>query len=201
MTKIEFLLGLREGLSGLPQDDIEGRVSFYSEMIDDRIEDGADESEVIESLGSIESIVEQTISEIPLSKLVKKKMKQRSKMTVWEIVLLAVGSPVWVPLLAAAFVLVLAVYVVLWSVLASLWAVFAALAAVGVGLTGISVVFMIFDSVFWGIAVLGCGLFAAGLAIFAFLGCLAATKGSAFLSKKLFFGIKRMFVRKEKKNA
>ena len=37
MNKQEFLTQLRQGLSGLPQDDIEKRLTFYSEMIDDRI--------------------------------------------------------------------------------------------------------------------------------------------------------------------
>ena len=43
MNKQEFLAGLRKGLSGLPQEDIEERLLFYSEMIDDRIEEGMEE--------------------------------------------------------------------------------------------------------------------------------------------------------------
>ena len=39
MNKQEFLMRLREGLSGLPQNEIEERLTFYSEMIDDRIEE------------------------------------------------------------------------------------------------------------------------------------------------------------------
>ena len=37
MSKQEFLVQLRKGLSGFPQDDIEEHVTFYSEMIDDMI--------------------------------------------------------------------------------------------------------------------------------------------------------------------
>ena len=40
MTKNEFLEQLRRGLSGLPMEDIDERLNFYSEMIDDRIEEG-----------------------------------------------------------------------------------------------------------------------------------------------------------------
>ena len=40
MTKIQFLLALNKALSGLPQDEIEERLTFYSEIIDDRMEDG-----------------------------------------------------------------------------------------------------------------------------------------------------------------
>lgn len=40
MSKQEFLAELRKALSGLPQGDIEDRLTFYSEMIDDRMEEG-----------------------------------------------------------------------------------------------------------------------------------------------------------------
>ena len=37
MHKQEFLAQLRKGLSGLPQADIEERLTFYSEMLEDRM--------------------------------------------------------------------------------------------------------------------------------------------------------------------
>lgn len=40
MTKQDFLTRLRKGLSGLPQDDIEERLKFYGEMLEDRMEEG-----------------------------------------------------------------------------------------------------------------------------------------------------------------
>ena len=43
MNKQEFLAELRKGLSGLPQDDIEERLIFYDEMLEDRIEEGLSE--------------------------------------------------------------------------------------------------------------------------------------------------------------
>ena len=58
MTKQEFLSGLEEKLSGLPEEDIRGRLTFYSEMIDDRIEDGIPEEFAIMDLGSLEEIKE-----------------------------------------------------------------------------------------------------------------------------------------------
>ena len=44
MNKQDFLVQLRKGLSGLPQDDIEERLTFYKEMIEDRMEEGFSES-------------------------------------------------------------------------------------------------------------------------------------------------------------
>ena len=37
MNKREFLARLRKGLSGLPQDDIDEHLAFYSEMLEDRM--------------------------------------------------------------------------------------------------------------------------------------------------------------------
>ena len=40
MRKLEFLAALNVKLSGLPKEEVKERTNFYSEMIDDRIEDG-----------------------------------------------------------------------------------------------------------------------------------------------------------------
>ena len=47
MNKQEFLAQLRKGLSGLPKEDIDERLTFYSEMIDDRMEDGIPEETAV----------------------------------------------------------------------------------------------------------------------------------------------------------
>ena len=63
MHKHEFLAQLRKGLSGLPRDDVEERLSFYSEMIDDQMEEGLSEEEAVSAAGSVDEIVAQTIAE------------------------------------------------------------------------------------------------------------------------------------------
>ena len=70
MTKQEFLCELQKGLSGLPRDDTDARLSFYSEMIDDRMEEGMTEEEAVAGIGTVESIVSQIISETPTSKII-----------------------------------------------------------------------------------------------------------------------------------
>lgn len=57
MNKQEFLMRLREGLSGLPENDIEERLIFYSEMIDDRKEEGLSEEEAVREIGNIDEII------------------------------------------------------------------------------------------------------------------------------------------------
>ena len=46
MDKKAFLAQLRSQLSGLPQNDIEDRLIFYSEMIDDIMEEGITEEDI-----------------------------------------------------------------------------------------------------------------------------------------------------------
>ena len=72
MSKQEFLGALYNGLSGLPKEDIENSVQFYSEMIDDRMDEGMTENEAVEDIGSVNEIIQQILSESSLPKLVKR---------------------------------------------------------------------------------------------------------------------------------
>ena len=198
MNKKEFLEELRKGLSGLPQDDIEERLTFYSEMIDDRMEEGLSQEEAVAEIGSVKDIVSQIMSEIPLSRLVKEKVKPKRALRAWEIVLLALGSPIWISLLIAALAIVFSVYVVLWSVIICLWA--AGLGIAGGSLGGIlsAVIFSIQGNFLQGAAVLGATLVCAGIFILWFFICQQTLKGILLLTKKLALGFKYLFVGKEK---
>ncbi len=197
MNKQEFLERLRMELSGLPQDDIEERLTFYGEMIDDRMEEGLSEEDAVNGIGSMDDIIAQTVADIPLTRLVRERIRPKSKLRVWEIVLLVLGSPLWLSLLIAAFAVVFALYASLWSVIVSLWAVFAALVcSVPAGIVS-GIIFAVKGSVVSGIAAIGAGIVCAGLSILAFFGCMAATKGVCLLTKKVAIGIKNLFVKKE----
>ena len=196
MRKQEFLSDLRQGLSGLPQEEIDGRIEFYSEQIDDRMEEGLTEEEAVASVGSVNDIVLQVVDEYPFPELIKVRIRSRKPMSVLTIVLLILGSPIWLSLLIAAFAVVLSLYVVLWSVIVSLWAVFVSLAACAVvGPVG-GIGFAIGGYVPSGLAVLAAALVCGGLAIFAFYGCKAASKGAARLTQKIVLAIKKACMRK-----
>ncbi len=197
MTKIEFILELNDRLSGIPQEDIQERLEFYSEMIDDRIEEGLSEEEAVRDIGSIDDIVTQILEETPLVKIVKDKIKPKRKIKVWEIVLLVLGSPIWLPLLLAAFAVFISLYVVAWSVIVSLWSVFGSLAACFIGGIASGAVFSILGNGLTGLLIMGAGIVCAGLAIFMFLGCKAATKATLRLTKKIALSIKKSFIKKE----
>lgn len=197
MSKQEFLAQLRKGLSGLPQDDIEERLTFYSEMIDDRMEEGFSEEDAVCEIGNVDEIISQIISDTSFAKLVKEKIRPKRTLRAWEIVLLALGSPIWLSLLFAAFAVVLSVYTVLWAVLISLWAVEASLSISALGGVAAGTVFAFNGNVLVGVAQIGAGIICAGLSIFLFCGCEAATKGILLLTKKIALGIKNCFIKKE----
>ncbi len=123
MNKREFLKRLRKKLSVLPKRDAGERLSFYSEMIDDRMEEGLSEEEAISEIGSVDEVVSQIIAENHLAKCGGEKAELKRKLTAWEITLIVLGFPVWFPLAVAAGAVIISVYAVIWSVIAVIWAV------------------------------------------------------------------------------
>jgi uncharacterized membrane protein len=197
MNKQEFLTRLREGLAGLPREDAEERLAFYEEMIDDRVEDGLSEAEAVAEIGPVETVVQQIVADTPLPKLVKERIRSNRRLQGWELVLLVLGFPLWLPLLIAAAVVIFAVYVVIWAVVLSLWAVELALAVSALGcLAGSVVLFCRGDGTRALLGIAG-ALVLAGLSIFGFYSCKAVTKGAARLTGKIALGIKSLFLRKE----
>lgn len=198
MTKQEFLTRLEEELSGLPQEDIAERLAFYSEMIEDRKEEGASEEEAVAGIGPIDAVAKQIVDEIPIGKLVRERVKPKRRMGAGEIILLILGSPIWLSLLIAAFAVILSVYIVIWAVIISFWAVFAAFAACVPAGAAVGMYLMIKGSTLQGIAMIGAAVTFAGLSVFLFFGCRTISKGAVFLTKKIFSWIKSLFIRKEK---
>ena len=197
MTKQEFITALRNGLYGLPQEDIEERVNFYCEMIDDRVEDGVSESDAISEIGDVKNIVSQILMETPLTKMVKEKVKPKSAIRTWELVLLVLGSPIWLSLLVAALVVILSLYISVWSIVISLWAVFGSLVGWFIGDVVSGIAMAVCSNTFSGLFSLSAGLVCGGLAIFMFFGCKSISHGMVFITKKTALGIKRLFLGKE----
>ncbi|MBR1866810.1 MAG: DUF1700 domain-containing protein [Lachnospiraceae bacterium] len=197
MNREEFLTGLGKRLSGLPQEDIDERLSFYEEMIVDRMEDGITEEEAVAEIGSVDSVIEQIMSETPLAKLVKEKVKPKRNLRAWEIVLLVIGSPVWIPLALAAVIVVIAIYIVIWT---AVICVYVADLSMMVGIISGVISIMLycgagnFAGIFFAIGmVLACG----GGAILLFFASKWITKAILKLSKRILLGIKSSLVGRE----
>lgn len=115
MKKQEFLRALKKRLSRLPRKDVEERINFYNEMIDDRMEEGLAEEDAVSAVGSVDKIAEQIISDRVEEKVCEEKAPKRNPKA-WEVVLLIAGAPIWLPI-------IIAVFAVIWSVMIALWAV------------------------------------------------------------------------------
>ena len=181
----------------MPEADIQNSLDYYSEMIDDRMEDGLSEEEAVAAIGDLDEIVSQILGETPRPPAtVKPKQQQKPDHTkTWLIILLIVGSPVWIPLAASAVATVLSVYVSLWSVVIVLYAVFFALAVAALGCF-VGMFFMLGRPAA-AVVTLGASLLCAGLSILFLLLSNLAAKGMIALTKLAWKGIKSIFKGKE----
>jgi len=198
MSKKEFIEKLRKKLSKLPQKEVEDRISFYNEMIDDKIDDGFTEQEAVAEIGDIDQIVSQIVAEIPLAKIVKENVKPKRRLLAWEIVLLILGAPIWLTVLGTIIGAVVSVYASIWSVVISIWAAEITLwALAGYGIVVGVMQLFIAGSLYSDLVLIGAGIASVGIAIFLSYACKYAAKGVIILTKKLILAIKNSFVKKE----
>ena len=196
MRKEEFLNELKEKLKGLPKDDLENRLSFYEEMINDRMDEGKSEEEAVNEIGSVDEVVNQIAQETPLIKLVKEKTKPKRALKAWEIVLIIVGFPIWLPLLIVAFILCLVAYLLIWVWVLVTYAV--EIAFIGYGLASF-ISFFARLSEAPDYSYLGFAIASIGASILFLFACIGATKLTLKLSKFILVKIKTAFMRKETK--
>ena len=111
MNKRDFIESLRAKLLGLPKQEVEERLAFYGEMIEDRKEEGLTEEQAVAAIGSVDEVSAQIIADIPLTKIAKERLKPKKRLRAWEIALIALGFPVWFSLLTAAVAVIFALYV------------------------------------------------------------------------------------------
>lgn len=198
MTKQEFLQQLSAKLEGVPEEEKLKSIDFYSEMMDDRMEDGMSEEEAVEAVGTVDDAVKEILSSIPLSDLIRSRKDSRGKLKTWQIVLLAVGSPVWVPLLIAFFAVLLALYVALWAVVVSFFAADIALFVSGIAsvIVGIAAIFRLGST--WALAAVGGGLILTGGSVMLIVPLSKLAKATAKLAKVIVLWIKSWFVGRKK---
>lgn len=199
MKKEEFLAELRSKLSGLPKEDIDNRIEFYNEMIEDRIDEGKSEEEAVADIGAVDEIVNEIAKDTSLAKLMKERIRPKRALRAWEIVLIVLGFPLWLPLVLVGIVLALVAYLLIWILVLVTY-------AGEIGLIGWSIASLVafFGSLSQGAfswMYLGASIMAAGGAILLFFGCIGATKLTLRLSKKIITGIKASFIKKGNKES
>lgn len=194
MTKNEFLNELRQGLCGFSEVDIQKSVEFYEEMIDDRIEDGMTEEEAVADIGNVRDVVSQILIEMPLPKLVKAKVKKSRRLEAWEVVLLILGSPIWVSLLVAFFSVIISLYMSGWAIIVTLYSADVAVMFTGIG--GLLGAIPVLICGKWAAAgvLFGGGLACVGLSVLLFFVINLLTKGYVWLTKRILLWIKSLFI-------
>lgn len=194
MTKRDFLQVLRAHLSQMTPEEREKQLAYYEELFDDMMEDGMTEAEAAAHLGDPALIAEELLSQLPLGDLVKSRVRPEGGWTALNIVLLVLGSPVWLPLLLTAAVLVLVFLLLAWVLVLVYGAVVFSLGAAAVG-SLLAIPFGLLSVTL--LPALGAALICGGLCLLLALGlpplCRAVARFCAWLVKK----IKSLFIKKE----
>ena len=86
MNKQEFLTEIGRRLEGFPPEEIERSKEYFLEMIEDRMEDGMSEEEAVADIGTVDEAVADILKDIPLTKVIKAKMKPEG-IVIWVIVI------------------------------------------------------------------------------------------------------------------
>lgn len=194
MTKKVFLDSLREKLNGLPKLDVEERISYYEEMIYDIMDEGKSEEEAVAEIGTVDQVIYEIAQETPLVKLVKEKIKRKERIKAWQIVLICLTFPIWLPIAIVLVALALVLYILFWVGVIVSYAFEVSLIVCSIA--GIVVFFGYLFSGDFSLAPLGVAMLTGGLAVMMFFGCYWATRGTITLHKKLFGAIKAAIIKK-----
>ena len=198
MTKKEFFNELESRLQGLPKSEIDERINFYDEMIQDMMEEGKTEEEAIQSFGGVDEVVLSIAGKTKMTSLVKERIRPKKRISAFGIVLIILGFPIWLPLLIVFSVLVGVGYMLLWVLILVTYTIEAAL-IISVGGSLLAVAFQLRDGTFF-YPNIGVAILVAGLGCLFFPVCIAATKANIKITKKIFLGIKHKLIG-GKKNA
>lgn len=196
MLKAEFLSKLRQALSALPPDEVQRQINYYSELIDDMMEDGLSEIEAITRLGRISDIAESILQEQPLPRLVKQAAKPKGGWTALTIILAIIGFPIWFPLLLAFAGVLFGIIVAILAVIFSAFVVVLALGVSGVGLI-ILAFFRIGVSLGSSLWSIGVGLLLIGLCVLAVPLAVLIAELLVKAIKALYRWVKSLFIKKE----
>ena len=185
MKKHEFLDQLHKALSGLPPQEIDEQLIYYSEMIDDKMEEGINEEEAVAQIGPIEEIAAQFKTELPRKDTLKEAIFKNYSLPLWAIICLIIGIPVWGSLLIGAISIVFSMLVVIFAGIVSLWAVSVAVGSCVMGTAVIAIMQFIAGHTAAAICLLGGSLVCMGLTISLVIVSKNATKGTCWCIKRI----------------
>lgn len=184
MIKEEFIRELDLSLKNELIQNRETYLSYYSEIIEDYLEDGYTEEEAVNKLDEIPSIVKTIQQEIGNT---ENKTINKNPIIIF---LLIIGAPLWGSILLSVLLLLFSSLIILWCAPFSLGMLsFAGLLTGAVSLMGLT-----FNTgIYYIVTQLGVGIFALGLGLFLLLGTVYITKYVGSLSKKIIDVLSNVF--------
>lgn len=201
MNKKEFIERLRREIRNLPYDEVEKTITYYEEIISDRMEDGASEEEAVASLGTPEAIARDLQANQPFSTIIKRKVedykeRRSSENTALVIVLLIVLFPFWFPVLMSGLGVLVGLFATIGGIIVAFWAASIAIGIGGIGLIISSAFGFATSYIPTGFFSIGSGIALIGLSIIAVIISIYATKGIIKLMGIIIHSIKKLFVRR-----
>ncbi len=167
MTKNMFIKELQSKLGNLPQEELNKILHYYSELIDDKLEDNINEEDAVKSLGNIDDIVRDISNDNSIPKIMYDKVKssydKSDNKVIW-IFLAIIGSPIWIPLLFALAAVIFAIVITVISLLFTLLLLLGSFYIVGV-VSIIASFTLLFTNPITSILAFGIGLTFLGLSI------------------------------------
>ncbi|MDO5044237.1 MAG: DUF1700 domain-containing protein [Coriobacteriia bacterium] len=203
MLKKEFMKSLQAYLSTLPEFERQSTLEFYSELIDDRMDEGSSEEEAIASLESPFDIASNLldIREQEKIEFFVDRPNTQEKKKLWPWVLLAIiTAPLWLFIL---FMVLLFIFFIILSILSIFVMLLTAafLLIVAAGNVFVTSFFIFPSSILAGISHLGLSLGLLGLALFsgllAYFVFVAVFKGTKALVQSISTAFENRRARKK----
>ncbi len=191
MNKKKFINELESRLTHLDKNELDTVINYYSELIDDKLEDNITEVKAVKSLGNIDDI----INEINAERIIEEKpsvsfevSKEKKDKNLFLILLVICTFPIWITILSLLFGL----FITIITVVGSLYLVVFSLLFSAIIIFVSSFVFL-FSFPLTSLFTIGTSLWLAGLSILSFNLMNVLTKYTFDFIKKVFNFIKVKF--------
>lgn len=169
MNKELFLQQLRVRLQYLPPLEQQRTLSYYEEMIADRMEDGISEQEAVAALGPIENIVKDTYEDLGFTQLLQANMRMNTTNKISDKILIAliifITAPFWLTFAVLAFSILISIAAVIFSLFIAFVAVIFAFGISAIACLAAFVIFIIHGQPLAALFVFGLMLVVAAITI------------------------------------
>lgn len=188
LNKEEFLNDLSHKLEPLQKGEREKTLSYYTEIIDDRIENGMSEEEAVSQMEDTKTIAEKLLPQEHTSKTTSEKVFDfidnffTKHGYLFVLAILVFSFPIWGPIVLGAFTLIGIFFVILFVLIAA--GAISSIVALAIAISFVT------QSVLSALSALGVSMFCAGFAILTTIGTFKLINAISDLLKKTHQHIK-----------